>query len=135
MEKSFKKLTDLNKKFREECVWHREQTLHSFAHKLKEEAGEVLEALEDNDADQLKEELGDLLWDVLFMIRLAEDKKLFDAKSLFDETHEKMIRRNPHLYEKKTDDMDEIWKMYYEVKAKDKEAKANRKKRPIGEEK
>ena len=134
MEESFKKLVDLNKKLRKECKWDREQTLHSYAEHILNESQEVLEAIEKNDADELKEELGDVLYNVIFLTEIADEMGLFSGKELLEETHEKIIRRHPHVFVKKTENMDEVWAMYNEVKAKEKEAKKARKKRPILEE-
>ncbi len=131
MEKSFKKLIDLNKKLRKECQWDREQTIHSYAKHLVEEANEVLEAIEENDADELREELGDVLYGVIFLIEICDEAGLFNGKELLEKAHEKIIRRHPHVFIDKTDDMDKVWDMYNAVKAKEKEAKKLREKRPI----
>jgi len=123
MKDSFQKLVELNKKLRKECSWDGSQTIFSYAKHIKEESEEVLEAIEKNDAHELKEELGDVLYNVLFLIEIADEIGLFNGKELLDETHEKMVRRHPHIYENYTEDIDEIWRLYREVKAKEKENK------------
>ncbi len=131
MKESFDKLIKLNKKLRKECQWDREQTIHSYAKHLVEESNEVLEAIEENDADELREELGDVLYGVIFLIEICDEAGLFSGKELLEKAHEKIIRRHPHVFIDKTDDMDKVWDMYNEVKAKEKEAKKDRVKRPI----
>lgn len=80
------------------CPWDRSQKKGDIALYLIEEACEVLEALEGDSPEDLKEEIGDLLFQVLFLARIAEEAGEFDAASVLGAAAEKMIRRHPHVF-------------------------------------
>ncbi|VAX27315.1 Nucleoside triphosphate pyrophosphohydrolase MazG [hydrothermal vent metagenome] len=80
------------------CSWDREQTHESLKPHLIEEAYEVLEAIESTDATSLCEELGDLLFQVLFHAQIAKDEGHFDIEAILETITEKMIRRHPHVF-------------------------------------
>ena len=80
------------------CPWDKEQTRETLKPMLVEEAYEVLDALDDPDPMELKEELGDLLFQVVFHARIAQEKGEFDLADVIDRLHEKMIRRHPHVF-------------------------------------
>ncbi|MFQ5780194.1 MAG: nucleoside triphosphate pyrophosphohydrolase, partial [Nitrospiria bacterium] len=80
------------------CPWDREQTAESLKPFLIEEAYEVLEAIESGRAEPLCEELGDLLFQVLFHAEIAKEKNLFDIETVLKMTTEKMTRRHPHVF-------------------------------------
>ncbi|MCD6489830.1 MAG: nucleoside triphosphate pyrophosphohydrolase, partial [Thermodesulfobacterium sp.] len=82
------------------CPWDREQTPQTLKKYLIEEAYEVLEAIDKNNPEEIREELGDLLFLLLFIIYLYEEKKLFTLKELLYLTAQKMIRRHPHVFGK-----------------------------------
>ncbi|MBP1596281.1 MAG: MazG family protein [Acidobacteria bacterium] len=94
------KLADLVARLRGEsgCPWDREQTRETLKPMLIEEAYEVLDALDDPDPMELKEELGDLLFQVVFHAQIAKEKGEFDLADVIDRLHEKMIRRHPHVF-------------------------------------
>jgi tetrapyrrole methylase family protein/MazG family protein len=94
------KLVDLMARLRGEggCPWDREQTRESLKPMLIEEAYEVLDALDAADPGELKGELGDLLFQVVFHARIAEEKGEFDLADVIDRLHEKMVRRHPHVF-------------------------------------
>ena len=81
------------------CPWDKEQDHHTLKPYLIEEAYEVMEAIEAGDPAMLKEELGDLLLQVLFHCRLAEEKGFFDAEETARALAQKMIDRHPHVFE------------------------------------
>ena len=81
------------------CPWDKEQDHQSLKPYLIEEAYEVMEAIEAGDPAMLKEELGDLLLQVLFHCRLAEEKGLFDAQETARALAQKMVDRHPHVFE------------------------------------
>ena len=82
------------------CPWDAEQTHRSLARYLLEETYEVLDAIETDDPKLLREELGDLLLQVLFHARLAEESdEPFSIDDVADELTEKLIRRHPHVFE------------------------------------
>jgi MazG family protein len=80
------------------CPWDREQTFATIAPYTIEEAYEVADAIERNDMPALKEELGDLLFQVLFHARMAEEAGRFDFDAVADALADKMIRRHPHVF-------------------------------------
>ena len=80
------------------CPWDREQTRETLKPMLIEEAFETLDALDSDDPDDLKEELGDLLFQVVFHTQIAREKGEFDLGDVIDRSHEKMTRRHPHIF-------------------------------------
>ncbi|MFH2076392.1 MAG: MazG family protein, partial [Pseudomonadota bacterium] len=80
------------------CPWDRSQKKEDVGAYLIEEAYEVLEALGGASPDELKEELGDLLFQILFFARLAEEAEEFGMEEVLDAIGEKMVRRHPHVF-------------------------------------
>lgn len=80
------------------CPWDREQTLDSLKVFLLEEAHEVLDAMERGDPAQLREELGDLLFQIVFQSRIASEMGWFDFEQVGESICEKLIRRHPHVF-------------------------------------
>ncbi|MCP5382846.1 MAG: MazG family protein, partial [Kordiimonadaceae bacterium] len=80
------------------CAWDVEQTFKSIAPYTIEEAYEVAEAIENNDMDGLKDELGDLLFQVVFHARMAEEAGRFNFSDVVEAIANKMIRRHPHVF-------------------------------------
>ena len=81
------------------CPWDKKQDFSSMAKYVKEEANEVADAINNNDMDNLLEELGDLLFEIVFLTNLAEEKGIFSFEEVVDEIVKKMIRRHPHVFE------------------------------------
>ncbi|MFQ5519796.1 MAG: nucleoside triphosphate pyrophosphohydrolase [Candidatus Methylomirabilia bacterium] len=84
------------------CPWDREQTRESLRPFLLEEAYEVLEALDSGQRDALREELGDLLFQVIFHAQLARELGEFSMTEVLERLVEKMIRRHPHVFGDRT---------------------------------
>jgi tetrapyrrole methylase family protein/MazG family protein/ATP diphosphatase len=80
------------------CPWDKEQTFASIAPYTVEEAYEVADAIERNDLKDLKEELGDLLFQVVFHSRMAEEQGAFDFDAVAEAMVDKMVRRHPHVF-------------------------------------
>ena len=80
------------------CPWDREQTEQTLKKFLIEEAYEALEAIEAGTPEALKEELGDLLLQIIFLSRIAEEKQEFDFPDVIHTLAEKLIRRHPHVF-------------------------------------
>jgi tetrapyrrole methylase family protein/MazG family protein len=95
-----RKLVDLVARLRGEngCPWDREQTRETLKPMLIEEAYEVLDALDAADPQELREELGDLLFQVVFHAQIARERGEFDLGDVIDRLREKMIRRHPHVF-------------------------------------
>ena len=80
------------------CPWDRDQTHESIKPYLVEEAYEVLEAIDEQDLAKLKEELGDLMLQIVFHARMAEDAGAFSMQDVLTAINEKLIRRHPHVF-------------------------------------
>ena len=94
---TFKKLRDPS----QGCPWDKEQDFKSIASCSIEEAYEVADAIEREDFNDLKEELGDLFFQIIFHSGMAEEKKLFNFEEVVKELNDKLIRRHPHVFDKK----------------------------------
>ena len=94
---TFKKLRDPV----QGCPWDKEQDFKSIASCSIEEAYEVADAIEREDFNDLKEELGDLFFQIIFHSGMAEEKKLFNFEEVVKELNDKLIRRHPHVFDKK----------------------------------
>jgi tetrapyrrole methylase family protein/MazG family protein len=91
------------------CLWDRQQTKESVSKYLMDEAYEVLDAIESGSSNNLKEELGDLLFQILFIAKIAEDQEEFDISHVLEDIATKMIRRHPHVFgNKKVNNVGEI---------------------------
>ncbi len=80
------------------CPWDREQTRETLKPMLIEEAYEVLDALDSQDPVELKDELGDLLFQVVFHAQISRERGEFSLADVIDRSHEKMVRRHPHIF-------------------------------------
>ncbi|HWP58675.1 MAG TPA: nucleoside triphosphate pyrophosphohydrolase [Candidatus Acidoferrales bacterium] len=100
MSENFDRLVALLEKLRSPggCPWDREQTHDSLKPNLLEEAYEVLEAIDRGDAGRLREELGDLLLQVVFHAQIAAEDKRFTIEDVIARLNEKLVRRHPHVF-------------------------------------
>jgi XTP/dITP diphosphohydrolase/ATP diphosphatase len=100
LEKSFARAVEIMAQLRAPggCPWDREQTFDSIRRYTLEETYEVLDAIERKDWTGLKDELGDLLLQVLFYAEMAQEEKLFSLQDVIDNLNEKLIRRHPHVF-------------------------------------
>ena len=80
------------------CPWDIEQTLSSLTKHILEEAYEVVDAIERHDMNHLKEELGDLLLQVVFVAEIAKEQHHFDFHSVTEQLNEKLVNRHPHVF-------------------------------------
>ncbi len=80
------------------CPWDKEQTHESLRQYLLEETYEVLESIDKGHAKELKEELGDLLLQIIFHGQIASERKVFDIETIIDALSEKLIRRHPNVF-------------------------------------
>ena len=110
------------------CPWDLEQSFRTIAPYTLEEAYEVADAIEHDDIEQLREELGDLLLQVVFHAQMAEEQGAFDFGDVVEVITEKLIRRHPHVFadaEGRT--AAAVKGMWERIKAEEKAAKASRK--------
>src|SRR3954468_20892113 len=92
-------LVEVMARLRRECAWKAGQTHESLARYLVEETYETLEAIESGDDDHLREELGDLLLQILFHAVIAEEQGQFDIDDVAADLVVKLRRRNPHVFD------------------------------------
>ena len=85
------------------CEWDKKQTSESLVPYFLEEVHEVIEAIDNNDSNSLKEELGDLLLHIVFQISIAEQKKDFVVADVLKGINNKLINRHPHIFYDKDD--------------------------------
>ncbi len=81
------------------CPWDREQTLQSLSHYVLEEAYEVVDAIERNDASALCEEIGDHIFEGVFLAQIAAESGRFDLGAALQTVADKLIRRHPHVFQ------------------------------------
>jgi ATP diphosphatase len=101
VEKNLEKLKKITQQLRDPltgCPWDIEQTFDSIAYCSIEEAYEVVEAIEEKNYDQLKNELGDLLFQVVFHSEIANEKNLFNLDDIVESISTKLISRHPHVF-------------------------------------
>lgn len=125
MSKRFNNLLKIMSRLRGKkgCPWDKEQTRESLKPFIIEEAYEVIEAIDEKSPEKLKEELGDLLLQVVFHAQLAKEKKEFDMEDILTTLEEKLIRRHPHVFgDVSYEDAKEILVQWEKIK---KEEKAN----------
>lgn len=98
--KEFVSLLEILEKLRSPggCPWDREQTKEDIAKYLLEEAYEVADAVAENSASSIREELGDLLYQILFIADIAREDGQFDIREVIADISAKMIRRHPHVF-------------------------------------
>jgi tetrapyrrole methylase family protein / MazG family protein len=123
MHADIEKLANLVARLRSEngCPWDKEQTRETLKPMLIEEAFEVLDALDAEDPNELKDELGDLLFQVVFHAQIAKERGEFDLADVIDRSHEKMMRRHPHIFgdaDLKTSD--DVLKNWEDIKSAEK---------------
>jgi len=106
---NFEDLVEIVKILRKECPWDRKQTHQSIKDNLIEEAYEAIEAIDREDFEELKKELGDLLLHVVFHSRMATETQDFNIEDVIYSIQEKLIRRHPHVFgDAKTEDEKEV---------------------------
>ena len=99
------------------CPWDREQTHETLKSTLIEETYETLEAIDAGDSKKLKEELGDLLLNIILQAQIAAEHKDFDIYAVIETLTEKLIRRHPHVFgDVNVEDSDEVVKNWEEIK-------------------
>jgi ATP diphosphatase len=107
------------------CAWDRQQTYQSIIPFTIEEVYEVVETIENNDFDNLKQELGDLLFQIVFYAQLAKEENRFEFNDLVDAICDKLISRHPHVFADKTyQTEEELSQAWYESKQQEKKIKA-----------
>ena len=96
----FQQLLNIMEKLRGDggCPWDKEQTRESLKPFILEEAYELIEAIESGDPEKMKEELGDLLFQIVFQCQVAKERKEFEISDVIEKITKKMITRHPHVF-------------------------------------
>ena len=95
---AFKRLLTIMDELREKCPWDKKQTIESLRILTIEEMYELADAITNNNMNDIKEELGDLLLHIVFYAKLGSEKNEFDISSVINSLCEKLIERHPHIY-------------------------------------
>lgn len=96
--KAFYRLLTIMDELREQCPWDRKQTMESLRHLTIEETYELGDAILDNDLEEVKKELGDVLLHIVFYAKIGSETKDFDIADVCNSICEKLISRHPHIY-------------------------------------
>lgn len=103
------------------CPWDLSQTFQTLRSYILEEAHEALEAVDSGDEEHMMEELGDLLYTVVFYAKIAERENRFTLKQILSRLREKLIRRHPHIFGEKRDaSIKEVMQKWEEIKKEEK---------------
>ncbi len=113
-------LVEIMARLRRSCPWDREQTHASLVRYLVEEAFEVVDAIEHGTDVELSEELGDLLFQIVFHSQLATERGKFSVADVIDGLSNKMIRRHPHVFgDVAVADVDAVWANWEQLKSQE----------------
>ncbi len=108
------------------CVWDKKQTFESIIPYTIEETYEVVEAINKQDWNNLQEELGDLLYQIVFYAQMAKEAQLFDFNDVVDVLNEKLVRRHPHVFgDSKLNSEEEINAEWDKIKQQERKNKSN----------
>lgn len=117
---AFERLLDIMDDLREKCPWDRKQTFETLRHLTIEETYELGDAILDNNLEEIKKELGDLLLHIVFYSKIASEQKAFDMADVAHQISEKLIHRHPHIYgETHVEDADQVIKNWESIKLKE----------------
>ncbi len=120
----FQKLLNIMEALRSEkgCPWDKEQTRESLKPFIVEEAYELIEAIDESDPEKIKEELGDLLFQIVFQCQLAKENNEFKISDVIEKISKKMIARHPHVFGgadyKTTDEVIKHWEEQKKLEGK-----------------
>lgn len=118
--KAFNRLLDIMDDLREQCPWDRKQTLESLRPLTIEETYELGDAILDNELEEVKKELGDLLLHIVFYAKIGSEKKAFDIADVAEGICEKLIARHPHIYgDVKVENEEEVARNWEKLKMKE----------------
>ena len=108
------------------CPWDQKQRKEDLGKYILEEAYEVMDSLDKADPEDLKEELGDLLFQILFLTEICAESGLFSLSDVMDEVKEKMIRRHPHVFgDWKVNSVQDVKDNWQRIKAQERNKKKN----------
>ena len=118
--KALDRLLTIMDELREQCPWDKKQTMQSLRHLTIEETYELGDAILDNDLNEVKMELGDVLLHILFYAKIGSETKDFDIADVANAICDKLINRHPHIYgDVKVADAEEVKRNWEQIKLKE----------------
>jgi XTP/dITP diphosphohydrolase len=117
---AFDRLLTIMDQLRAECPWDKKQTMESLRHLTIEEVYELGDAILDNDLDEVKKELGDLLLHIVFYSKIGSETNAFDIADVCNNICEKLIDRHPHIYgDVEVNDEEDVKKNWEQLKLRE----------------
>ena len=117
---AFERLLDIMDDLREKCPWDKKQTLQSLRHLTIEETYELGDAILDNNLQEIKKELGDLLLHIVFYSKIGSETNDFDIADVANSVCDKLIERHPHIYGNVTvENEDDVKRNWEKIKLKE----------------
>lgn len=117
---AFSQLLDIMDTLRAQCPWDSKQTLESLRYLTIEETYELADAILDNDLDEIKKELGDLMLHIVFYAKIGSEAGAFDIADVLEGINNKLIHRHPHIYgDVKVQDDEEVKANWEQIKLKE----------------
>ncbi|MFD2101115.1 nucleoside triphosphate pyrophosphohydrolase [Flagellimonas iocasae] len=118
--KAVERLLNIMDELREQCPWDKKQTMQTLRHLTIEETYELGDAILDNDLEEVKKELGDLLLHIVFYAKIGSETQDFDIADVANGICEKLINRHPHIYgDVKVQDENEVKQNWENIKLKE----------------
>ncbi|WP_422861505.1 nucleoside triphosphate pyrophosphohydrolase [Flagellimonas sp. W118] len=118
--KAFDRLLSIMDELREKCPWDKKQTMESLRHLTIEETYELGDAILDNDLQEVKKELGDLLLHIVFYAKIGSETNSFDIADVANDICEKLINRHPHIYgDVKVENEEQVKQNWENIKLKE----------------
>tara|TARA_R110000850_G_scaffold277086_1_gene422471 strand:- start:221834 stop:222610 length:777 start_codon:yes stop_codon:yes gene_type:complete len=118
--KAFNRLLNIMDDLRAMCPWDKKQTMQTLRHLTIEETYELGDAILENDLNEVKKELGDLLLHIVFYAKIGSEQKAFDIADVADGISDKLIERHPHIYgDVEVADEEEVKKNWENLKLKE----------------
>tara|TARA_B100000809_G_scaffold265865_1_gene326138 strand:- start:9535 stop:10296 length:762 start_codon:yes stop_codon:yes gene_type:complete len=117
---AFERLLNIMDELREKCPWDKKQTMQTLRHLTIEESYELTDAILDNDLEEVKKELGDLMLHIVFYSKIASETKEFNIADVMNGICEKLIHRHPHIYgDVEVADEEEVKRNWEKLKLKE----------------
>jgi XTP/dITP diphosphohydrolase len=117
---AFSRLLDIMEELREKCPWDKKQTLESLRHLTIEETYELADAILENDLQEVKKELGDVLLHIVFYAKIGSEQNAFDIGDVANSISDKLIHRHPHIYgDVKVDSVEDVKRNWEQLKLKE----------------
>ncbi len=118
--KAFQRLLTIMDELREQCPWDKKQTMKSLRNLTIEETYELADAILDEDMEEIKEEIGDIMLHMVFYAKIADEQKAFDITDSINAVCDKLINRHPHIYgDVKVENEEDVKKNWEQLKLKE----------------